>query len=196
MKFFKYKRMLLEADAGATGGGDTSTTETDTTVNDSEAEQKEEKTYTQDDVNKMIKDRLARERKSQPSKEDLEAFNNWKESQKTDEEKRSEALKNAETKVKEAEGRALLAETKVTCLSKGVNPKAIDDVVILAKSMVSDDVTIEQAIDKVIEKYPSFKEGQQQEEPQQKGFKIGSNGGNATNKVEEENLLSAFGIKK
>lgn len=172
MKFNKYKRMLLEADAGASGGSDTSTTETDTTVDDSNTEQKEEKTYTQDDVNKMIKDRLARERKSQPSKEDLEAFNNWKESRKTDEEKRNEALKNAETKVKEAEERASNLEAKVSCLSKGVNANSVDDVVILAKSMVSDDITIDQAIEKVLEKYPSFKTQQVQEE--KKGFKIGS----------------------
>lgn len=48
---------------------------------------------------------------------------------------------------------------------------AVDDVVILAKAMVTEEMTIDQAIDKVLEKYPNFKNEHNEE---QKGFKIGA----------------------
>lgn len=50
-------------------------------------EQKTEvKTFTQEEVNAM----MAKERSKMPSKEDLKAFNDWKESQKTEAEKQTE----------------------------------------------------------------------------------------------------------
>lgn len=184
---------LMEADGGAGTGG-----EGNAGGNEGEPEggegKKEEKTFTQADVDKMIQERVAREKKNQLSKEELKAYNEWKESQKTEEEKRTEALNNAEKAKLAAEERAMLAETKVTCLSKGVNATSVDDVVILAKSMVTDDVTMEQAIDKVLEKYPSFKGEQQQEEKQnQSGFKIGA--GASGQKGNNDALAKIFGNK-
>lgn len=143
----------------------------------------------------MIKDRVAREKKGQLSKEELKAYNEWKDSQKTTEEKNSEALTNAEIKVKEAEERATSLEAKVTCLSKGVGATSVDDVVVLAKAMVSDEVTIEQAIDKVLEKYPHFKGGEETNGEEQKGFtKVGSSGAKGKANSDEA-LKAAFGIK-
>lgn len=46
---------------------------------------------------------------------------------------------------------------KVHALSVGVAADCIDDVLALAKSKVAGDVTLDKAIDSVIEKYPSFK---------------------------------------
>ncbi|BDS17318.1 hypothetical protein JUM001_15520 [Clostridium perfringens] len=168
--------MKLAQDDGAGNGGlGSETNSTDGAGGEGEGTEvnpQDEKTFTQADVDRLIKERLAREKKGQPSKEDLEAFNNWKESQKTEEEKKNEALTNAEKAKQDAEERANTLEAKVTCLSKGVLADSVDDVVILAKAMVSDDVTMDQAVDKVLEKYPSFKGVQQQEE--NKGFKIGA----------------------
>ncbi|MGG7143554.1 hypothetical protein ACQPVP_08815 [Clostridium nigeriense] len=190
--FLKNLRMsrFMEADNGAGSGASTGDVETTETKTDAEETTQEEKTFTQADVDKLIKERIARERKNQLSKEELKAYQEWKESQKTEEEKKNEALTNAEKARIAAEERALLAETKVTCLSKGVVATSVDDVVILAKAMVKEDVTIEQAIDKVLEKYPSFKGQQQQEE--QKGFIIGA----SSNKQKENSndaLARAFG---
>lgn len=162
---------LMEADTGANGGSDTGN---DTPPADGDkSTQTEEKTFTQADVDKMIKERLAREKKNQLSKEELEEYKAWKESQKTEEEKRNEALTNAEKARIEAEEKAAALEAKVTALSKGVVATSVDDVVTLAKAMVTEEVTIEQAIDKVLEKYPSFK-GEQQQQEDNKGFKIGA----------------------
>lgn len=196
---------LMDADAGAgagsSGDGDGEGGEDNTnTDKDGEGEEGEEgkgkdKTFTQADVDKMIKDRLAREKKGQLSKEELKAYQEWKDSQKTDSEKKEEAIKNAEKAKSDAEERALLAETKVTCLSKGVSPTALDDVVVLAKVMVSDDVTVDQAIDKVLEKYPHFK-GDSVTEESQVGFKkVGAD--KAKGKVNMNDALkAAFRVKK
>ena len=183
---------LMEADNGAGSGANTGDVETTETKTDTEETTQEEKTFTQADVDKLIRERVARERKNQLSKEELKVYQEWKESQKTEEEKKNEALTNAEKAKLEAEERANNLEAKVACLSKGVVATSVDDVVILAKAMVTEEVTIEQAIDKVLEKYPSFKGEQQQEE--QKGFIIGA-GSQKQKENPNDALARAFGNK-
>lgn len=192
--FLKNLRMsrLMEADNGAGSGANTGNAETTETKTDAQETTQEEKTFTQADVDKLIQERVARERKNQLSKEELKAYQEWKESQKTEEEKKNEALTNAEKARLAAEERATALEAKVTCLSKGVVSTSVDDVVILAKAMVTEEVTIEQAIDKVLEKYPSFKGEQQQEE--QKGFVIGA-GSQKQKENSNDALARAFGNK-
>lgn len=184
---------LMEADNGAGSGTNTGDVETTETNSDTKETTQEEKTFTQADVDKLIQERVARERKNQLSKEELKAYNEWKESQKTEEEKKNEALTNAEKARLVAEEKATALEAKVTCLSKGVIATSVDDVVILAKAMVTDEVTIEQAIDKVLEKYPSFK-GEQQHQEDNKGFKIGAGLEQTKNNVNDA-LSRAFGNK-
>lgn len=195
--FIKRLRRMLEADAGdgVNGGGNTGNTETTTQTTDTEtSENNETKTFTQDDIDKAVNRVVTRERKNQVPKEELEAYNTWKESQKTEEEKKNEALTNAEKARIAAEEKATALEAKVTCLSKGVNATSVDDVVVLAKAMVTDEITIEQAIDKVLEKYETFKGvDKQQEEP--KGFKIGASS-SEKEKVSEDTLSKIFGNKK
>lgn len=188
---------LLQADGGdGTGGAGGSEGNPEGGEGSEEGEGDkggEPKTFTQEELDAIVKDRIARAKKGQPSKEELKAFNDWKESQKTDEEKRNEALTNAEQAKIAAEERALLAETKVTCLSKGVIAASVDDVVILAKAMVTEEITIEQAIDKVLEKYPSFK-GEQQQQEDNKGFKVGA-GSQKQKENPNDALARAFGNK-
>lgn len=176
MSISNFSMKLAQDDGAGNGGAGLETNSTDNSdgvgEGTEETNPKEEKTFTQEEVNKMIKDRVAREKKGQLSKEELKAYQDWKESQKTEAQKQSEALTNAEKAKQDAEERANTLEAKVTCLSKGVLADSVDDVVILAKVMVNDDVTMDQAVDKVLEKYPSFKGVQQQEE--NKGFKIGA----------------------
>lgn len=191
-------RPFFNADDGTGNGGtasESNLTEGGGEGEGTEGNPQEEKTFTQDDVDRLIKERLEREKKNQPSKEELEAFNNWKESQKTEAQKQSEALTNAEKAKQDAEERANTLEVKVTCLSKGVLADSVDDVVILAKAMVSDDVTMEQAVDKVLEKYPSFK-GVQQQDGNEGFIKVGA--GDNGNKKENVNdaLARAFGNKQ
>lgn len=138
-------------------------------------EQQPEKTLTQSELDAAI----AKERQSLPSADELKAFNDWKatggravtapsaarmphqqssheESQKTEQEKTAEKIKLAEEAQTAAEQKAKVLEAKLTAVSKGVKPEAVEDVIALAKNKVSDDVTLEQAIESVIEKYPQF----------------------------------------
>lgn len=185
---------LAQDDGVGNGGAGSEANPTDSYEEGEGAETNppEEKTFTQEEVNRMIKDRVAREKKGQLSKEELKAYQDWKESQNTEAQKQSEALTNAEKAKQDAEERANTLEAKVTCLSKGVLADSVDDVVILAKAMLSDDVTMDQAVDKVLEKYPSFKGMQQQDE--NKGFKIGADGGKQKGNVDDV-LARAFGNK-
>lgn len=52
-----------------------------------------EKKFTQDEVNNIVKERLAKAQKGIPSKEELTKFNEWKESQKTQQDKYDELVK-------------------------------------------------------------------------------------------------------
>lgn len=129
----------------------------DTTGENKSAENNEpEKHFTQAEVDNLIKSRLERERRNMPSKDELAAFKKWQDEQKTAEEKHADAIKAEQQKATEAELRASEYEAKFAAVSKGVKPEAVDDVVALAKAKVSDDVTLEQAIDSIIAKYPAF----------------------------------------
>lgn len=183
---------LMEADNGEGSGANTGNVETTETKTDGQETAQEEKTFTQADVDRLIQERVAREKKNQLSKDELKAYNEWKESQKTEEEKKNEALTNAENARIAAEERANSLEAKVTCLSKGVIATSVDDVVILAKAMVTDEITVEQAIEKVLEKYPSFKGEQQQED--NKGFIIGAGAENLKGNANDA-LAAIFGNK-
>ncbi|QLY79188.1 hypothetical protein [Clostridium intestinale] len=186
------KGKMREADNGGSGGNGGGTEETKEGEEDKGEE--EVKTFTQDEVDKLIKDRVAREKKGQLSKEEIKAYQDWKDSQKTDEEKKNEAVTNADKARIAAEERATALEAKVTCLSKGVKSDFTDDVVILAKAMVSDEVTMEQAIENVLKKYPHFT-GSSEGEEETNGFKKVGGGKGEQKKSSEEVLKAAFGIK-
>ena len=93
-----------------------------------------------------------------PSSEELAAFRKWQESQKSDAEKQAAAIGKAEKARQVAEERAAAAELKLTAMSKGISAEALNDVIALAKTKITDKVTAEQAIDEIIKKYPAFTE--------------------------------------
>lgn len=115
-----------------------------------------EKTFTQKEVDEIVKQRLSRATKDMPSKDELKAFKEWQDNQKTAEQRNAEKITAAENGRTAAEKRAEAAEAKCTALTKGVRPEVLDDVITLAMSKVGDDKTVEQAIDEVIKKHPSF----------------------------------------
>ena len=114
------------------------------------------KTFTQAEVNEIIKQRLERQAKGQPSKEEMDAFRKWQDSQKTAEQLSAEKISAAENGKAEAERRAQAAEAKCLAFSKGVSNEAVEDVIALAMNKVDDNTPIDKAIEAVIAKYPSF----------------------------------------
>ena len=115
-----------------------------------------EKTFTQSELDEIVKQRLERQKKGQPSKEEMDAFHKWQDSQKTAEQLSAEKISAAESRAAEAEKKAAAAEAKAYAYSKGVNAEAVDDVIALAIPKVDDNTTMEKAIEAVIAKYPSF----------------------------------------
>lgn len=110
--------------AEGTGNVDTQTT------NQNE-EKATEKTFTQEQLNKIVKERLEKEQKKMPSKEELKAFKDWKESQKTEAEKQAE---------KEAEYKKTLNELNTlkqtnAVLEAGVNKDDADYVLFKVSRM-------------------------------------------------------------
>ena len=99
-------------------------TETTEPKEEAKAEEpkKEEKTFTQDEVNEIVKTRLAKEKKGIHSKEELQEFTNWKESQKTEAEKQAEKEKENQEVVAERDN--LRRENLL--LKKGVNDDDLD----------------------------------------------------------------------
>ena len=181
---FKFIKRMLEADDGAGSGTDTSKTDTtkttEETSNDSTEDDetdKEEKTFTQAEVDNLIKERLKREKKGQPSKEELKAFKEWQESQKTEEEKKNDKLAEAEKKAKDSEAKASNLELKLKCFEAGVSKDSVDDVVALAKAYVNEDTSIEEAIATIVKKYPQFKESED------KGGSWGQKHNNSSKKI-------------
>ncbi len=53
----------------------------------------QEKTFTQADIDRVVEERLARERKKMPSADDLKRFNDWKTEQQTEAERKEEREK-------------------------------------------------------------------------------------------------------
>lgn len=66
-------------------------------------EVKEEKTFTQKELDDVVESRLAKYKKTMPSKEELSEFKNWKESQKTEKEKQDEKEKEYQKTVSKKE---------------------------------------------------------------------------------------------
>lgn len=125
-------------------------------VSTPESEQAE-KIFTQKELDEIVKQRLDRAKKDMPSKDELKAFREWKDSQKTAEQKAAEQLAEVAAARDSAEREKSRLEIKVSCLSKGVDVDAVDDVIALAERFIDDDTTIEKAVEKVLEKYPSFR---------------------------------------
>ena len=148
-----------------------------------------EKTFTQAELDEIVKQRLERQKKGQPSKEEMDAFHKWQDSQKTAEQLSAEKISAAQTAASEAEKRAAAAEAKCCAFSKGVSKEAVDDVIALAMNKVDDNTPIDKAIDAVIAKYPSFCSAKS-EAP--KGITTGVSFGNGGGGTQMSGVEAAF----
>ena len=131
--------------AEGTGNVDTQTT--------NQNEGQAEKTFTQEELNKIVQERLDKEKKKMPSKEDLKAFKDWKESQKTAEEKQAE---------KEAEYQKTLNELNTlkqtnAVLEAGVNKDDVDYVLFKVSKMEGN---FDENLTKFLMDNPKYKESE------------------------------------
>lgn len=128
----------------------------------------DEKKFSQRDMDEAVKKRLAREKRR------------WmREQQKNRERETSKGGSNGTEKAgketeedpekQEAISKASRLEVKVACYEAGVAKDSVDDVAALAHSYMEQDesLDLEDAIEKVVKKYPQFK-AQKNEDPEEK----------------------------
>lgn len=116
--------------------------------------------FTQDQVDEVVAKRLAREREAIAKKLGVESYDKVDDFLQTYE----SITKEKETVLQElsATKESLVdKEFRLTALSVGVKPEHLDRAVKLAKTELSDDVTIDKALDIVLEDFPMLKGGEQ-----------------------------------
>lgn len=167
MKYMNMKKRFWEMnlqlfagdgdDGGDGSNGDDDDPDADSDNDDSEDDQ-DEKKFTQKDVDDAVKKRLAREKRKWQREQQKKASGSGTDGREgagdDGEEKDNEKLKAAES-------RAIKAETRAACFEAGVDKDAIDDVTALAHAYMEadEDLDLEDAIEKVVKKYPHFKKG-------------------------------------
>lgn len=152
----KYGMMNLQIFAGEEGeGGDDSGEgdDQDDDQDDDSDDNGEERKFTQKDVDAAVEKRLARERRK---------WNKQQSKGKDGEDTEKDDKEGSEdSKVKAAEDRARKAEEKNACYEAGVSKDSVEDVAALAHAYMEKDeeLDLEDAIEKVLKKYPHFKTG-------------------------------------
>ena len=139
-----------------------------------EDQNKKEKTFTQSQVNAM----MSREKKQgrqaalnalgfkteDDAKKAIALLNALQDSQKSEEEKLNEKINNQKDDLSEAVKRAIVAENKLSCISANVKKEAIDDVLAIASTKISDEKDLDSVLEEMKKdtKYSSFFEGTKQ----------------------------------
>lgn len=107
---------------------------TETTQETTQESGNETKTFTQAELDKIVGERLARERKNQPDPEKLKKFEEWEKSQQTEAEKAAETAK----KLQEAEASAEALRHENAVIKAGVNMDDVDYVLFKVGKMEGD----------------------------------------------------------
>ena len=136
------------------------------TTEDTTVDKEVTKTFTQEEVNAFVakEKRLAQERllkeagfeDFENAKEGVAKFKEWQESQKTEAQRQAEELENARKQLEQFNSEKFKLEAQLEALKAGANQDSLEDVILLAKAKVSDDVSIAEAIKQTLEKYPQF----------------------------------------
>ena len=154
----KYGRLNLQlfAEGGEGADGEDSGYDDDNEDDDDGGEP--ERKFTQADMDNAIKERLRREKRKWQREQQKKASGEDSD----DEDKNGKDDKTGESeetkKLREKAARADELELKWICLEHGADKANVDDLIALAQVHASkNDSDIEDAIDEVLKKYPSFK---------------------------------------
>lgn len=136
-------------------------------------EESSEKTFTQEQVNKMMAREKSQGRNSILNElgidpKDTEAIESLKaivDSQKTDEQKAAEQDREAD----ELAYRLLIAETKAEALQMNFKEEFVDDIVILATAGAAEINDVKAKLNEVKDKYPNFVKTKESEEIESRG---------------------------
>lgn len=160
------------------------------------------KTFTQDDVSSIAAKEAKKEREKIMKQLGIEDFDNakdgmvkfkeWQESQKTEAQKQTDELERLKLATSTSESEKKELQAQVSALKLGVKADSIQDVVVLANSLLSDTVDINAAMGLVIAKYPQFKDVvvADPEDPKKPSFTSGNHA--TTPPTEAAKWLEAF----
>lgn len=159
MKYRNVRKMFLDLQRFA--GGETEETSGESGTEDEVGgetegadEDPEEKKFSQKDMEEEVEKRLARERRKWKRQQQKTGSRGKAGEEKGGPEESEDAMAR-----KAAEEKADSLEVKVACYEAGVAKDAVEDVAALARSYMAVDETLdlEDAIEKVVGKYPQFK---------------------------------------
>lgn len=160
----KYQTLDLQLFAGDEGGNDGDDSGEGDDLDDDDSDEggeddHDEKKYSQKDMDDVVKKRLAREKRKWQREQQKKDKGNPGGNDGTGEDGKGESEDSKERK--KAESRAEKAEAKVACYEAGVSKDSVDDVTALARAYMEadEDLDLEDAIEKVVKKYPHFKKG-------------------------------------
>lgn len=142
------------------------------------------KTFTQDELNniaakeaKKAQEKLLKQLGVDDfanAKDGLAKFKEWQESQKTEAQKQADRLKELETNFTSTSEENGTLKAQISAMKAGVVAESVEDVVTLAKTMVSEELDMDAAIAKVVEKYPHFAQKvEEQQEEKKPSFSTG-----------------------
>lgn len=149
----------MENNENAVTQTETVETENKTEVSGVQPVEKNEKTFTQDEVNAM----MAKERSKMPSKEDMKAFNDWKESQKSEAEKQTERAQ--EFAKLQAEKDSLEQLTKI--YDAGVTGK--DNVEFIQFKVSKMEGDFDENLKSYLDEHPNYLQKELEKEPKNTG---------------------------
>lgn len=130
------------------------------------------KTFTQEEVNSMLK----KERKKIPDKEEMKAFNEWKESQKTEADKKNELTQENITLKQEKAN----LEQLLTIIGKGIEKDEAEFIQFKVSKMEGN---FEDNLEEYLEKNPKYLKKEEQEEKITDGVAVNKNNTNSESGV-------------
>lgn len=150
-------------------GGNNKPSKNNPPVNDSnDDDDDDEKLIPQWKVNKVVTREVRKAQEDllrqlgiedfESAKEGLQKFREWQDAQKSREEKQLEQFKKAEQQLTEFQTENAKLKAQIAALKAGVKSDSLEDVIVLANNLVNEDTSIDEAIQKVLKKYPQFKQ--------------------------------------
>ena len=106
----------------------------------------EVKTFTQEEVNSIVEERLAKVKKNMPSKEELQQYNEWKETQKTEQEKNEELMNQLKANNGTLTDENTKLKAQIQIMNSNVKKEFVKFVTSEVLAMVSDEVDLVTAL--------------------------------------------------
>ena len=203
-----FSSVMFGPDGGAGTGGSEGTGATGGSEGAGGAEGTKAKTFTQEDVNRM----MAREKQQgrlavlkdlgiegedetglAGAKESLQKHKASMEAQKTEAEKAKELATAEQARASAAEQKSQLLQHKLDAITSGVKPDCVDDTLALAMPRITNDKDLAKVLTELKERYPMFFTDTQETKPGQRGTGTHFNSKRTTSGAQDKTMGERLG---